>query len=107
MVMPPAIAEGFMAAVAAWPEEWAGPRNAQAQQWREAALKLLRALAAAGCRLGILTRNDHALAKLTLEAIARYPLITYDDAFTGRGQINKAFLGRGLKPKVVLTAIGE
>lgn len=33
-----------MAAVAAWPEEWAGPRNAQAQQWREAALKLLRAL---------------------------------------------------------------
>ncbi|TAH43557.1 MAG: CysB family HTH-type transcriptional regulator [Betaproteobacteria bacterium] len=42
---------------------------------------------------------------LTLEAIARYPLITYDDAFTGRGQINKAFLGRGLKPNVVLTAI--
>ena len=37
-------AQGFMAAVAAWPEEWAGPRNAQAQQWREAALKLLRAL---------------------------------------------------------------
>lgn len=42
---------------------------------------------------------------LTLEAIARYPLITYDDAFTGRGQINKAFLGRGLRPNVVLTAI--
>ncbi|HRQ58920.1 MAG TPA: HTH-type transcriptional regulator CysB [Azoarcus taiwanensis] len=42
---------------------------------------------------------------LTLEAIARYPLITYDDAFTGRSLINKAFLGRGLKPNVVLTAI--
>lgn len=42
---------------------------------------------------------------LTLEAIARYPLITYDDAFTGRSLINKAFLGRGLKPEVVLTAI--
>ena len=42
---------------------------------------------------------------LTLEAIARYPLITYDDAFTGRSVINKAFLGRGLKPNVVLTAI--
>ncbi|MDO9596820.1 MAG: HTH-type transcriptional regulator CysB [Azoarcus sp.] len=42
---------------------------------------------------------------LTLEAIAAYPLITYDDAFTGRGHINKAFLGRGLRPKVVLTAI--
>jgi DNA-binding transcriptional LysR family regulator len=42
---------------------------------------------------------------LTLEAIARYPLITYDDAFSGRSLINKAFLGRGLKPNVVLTAI--
>ncbi len=42
---------------------------------------------------------------LTLEAIARYPIITYDDAFTGRGLINKAFLGRGLKPNVVLSAI--
>lgn len=42
---------------------------------------------------------------LTLEAIARYPIITYDDAFTGRGLINKAFLGRGLKPRVVISAI--
>jgi len=42
---------------------------------------------------------------LTLEAIARHPIITYDDAFTGRGLINKAFLGRGLRPNVVLTAI--
>ncbi|HJV25208.1 MAG TPA: HTH-type transcriptional regulator CysB [Aromatoleum sp.] len=42
---------------------------------------------------------------LTLEAISRYPIITYDDAFTGRSLINKAFLGRGLRPKVVLTAL--
>ena len=42
---------------------------------------------------------------LTLEAIARYPLVTYDDAFTGRSLINKAFVGRGLRPNVVLTAI--
>jgi LysR family cys regulon transcriptional activator len=42
---------------------------------------------------------------LTLEAIARYPIITYDDAFTGRGQINKAFLSRGIKPRIVLTAL--
>ncbi|MDX5363749.1 MAG: CysB family HTH-type transcriptional regulator [Pseudazoarcus pumilus] len=42
---------------------------------------------------------------LTLEAIARYPLITYDDAFTGRSKVNKAFLGRGLRPNVVLTAL--
>jgi LysR family cys regulon transcriptional activator len=42
---------------------------------------------------------------LTLEAIARYPLVTYDFAFTGRNKINEAFMGRGLKPNVVLTAI--
>lgn len=42
---------------------------------------------------------------LTLEEIARWPIVTYDFAFTGRNQINKAFLGRGLKPNVVLTAI--
>ncbi len=42
---------------------------------------------------------------LTLEAIAEYPVITYDFAFTGRSQINRAFETRGLKPNVVLTAI--
>ena len=42
---------------------------------------------------------------LTLEAISRHPVITYDFAFTGRSQINKAFEARGLAPNVVLTAI--
>ncbi|HEX6827810.1 MAG TPA: HTH-type transcriptional regulator CysB [Burkholderiales bacterium] len=42
---------------------------------------------------------------LTLEAIARHPVITYDFAFAGRSQINKAFEARGLTPNVVLTAI--
>lgn len=42
---------------------------------------------------------------LTLEAIARHPIITYDFAFTGRSEINKAFLARGLKPNVTLMAI--
>ena len=42
---------------------------------------------------------------LTLEAIARYPLVTYDSAFAGRGKINQAFAARNLKPNVVLTAI--
>ena len=46
-----------------------------------------------------------AAQPLTLEAIARYPLVTYDFAFTGRNRINEAFTGRGLKPNVVLTAI--
>jgi len=51
---------------------------------------------------------DHALLKekpLTLETISRYPLVTYDFAFTGRTQMNKAFERRSLTPNVVLTAI--
>jgi LysR family cys regulon transcriptional activator len=51
---------------------------------------------------------DHPIFKakpLTLEAIARYPIVTYDFAFAGRSQINKAFASRGLAPNVVLTAI--
>ncbi len=42
---------------------------------------------------------------LTLEAIAKYPIVTYDFAFAGRSQINKAFAARGLTPNVALTAI--
>ncbi len=42
---------------------------------------------------------------LTLEEIARHPVITYDFAFSGRSQINQAFAARGLTPNVVLTAI--
>jgi len=42
---------------------------------------------------------------LTLDAIARYPLVTYDFAFAGRSKINQAFARRDLKPNVVLTAI--
>ncbi|MBA4142069.1 MAG: HTH-type transcriptional regulator CysB [Nitrosospira sp.] len=45
------------------------------------------------------------LGKLTLEDIARYPIITYDFAFTGRSKINQAFDAKGLIPNVVLTAI--
>ncbi|HEX8874416.1 MAG TPA: HTH-type transcriptional regulator CysB [Nitrosospira sp.] len=45
------------------------------------------------------------LEKLTLEAIAQYPIITYDFAFTGRSKINQAFDAKKLVPNVVLTAI--
>lgn len=51
---------------------------------------------------------DHPLLaekRLTLEAIQKYPIVTYDFAFTGRSTINRAFEARGLKPNVVLTAI--
>jgi LysR family cys regulon transcriptional activator len=42
---------------------------------------------------------------LSLTALARWPLITYDSAFAGRSRINKAFELAQLTPNVVLTAI--
>jgi len=45
------------------------------------------------------------LKKLTLDAMADFPIITYDFAFTGRSKINQAFTDKGLNPNVVLTAI--
>lgn len=50
----------------------------------------------------------HPLLKektLTLEAIAQYPIITYDTAFSGRGKINEAFEKAGITPDIALTAI--
>lgn len=50
----------------------------------------------------------HALARqaaITLEEIARYPIITYDFAFANRSLVEKAFSQRGLEPRVVLTAL--
>jgi len=56
----------------------------------------------------VIAQPSHPILKaqpLTLEAIAKYPIVTYDFAFTGRSQINKAFAARGLTPNVALTAI--
>ena len=56
----------------------------------------------------VLVPRGHPLAKvkpLTLAAIAKYPIVTYDFTFTGRSQINAAFEAEGLTPKVVLTAL--
>ncbi len=44
-------------------------------------------------------------APLTLEKIVRYPLITYDFAFTGGSLVKRVFNQAGLEPNVVLTAI--
>lgn len=56
----------------------------------------------------IIVPPKHPLLKqqpVTLEAIALYPIITYDFAFTGRSKINQAFESKKLTPNVVLTAI--
>lgn len=41
---------------------------------------------------------------LTLEAIARWPLITYRRGITGRSRIDEAFNRKGLMPDIVLSA---
>lgn len=56
----------------------------------------------------VITPPGHPLLEqqpLSLKAIAKYPLITYDFAFAGRSKINKAFEARGLTPNIVLTAL--
>ena len=52
--------------------------------------------------------EKHALAQqeqITLEDLAKLPLVTYHPAFTGRTKIDTAFSQRRLQPNVVLEAI--
>lgn len=42
---------------------------------------------------------------LTLERIAEYPIITYHEGFTGRGQIDKAFADAALSPDIIMSAL--
>jgi LysR family transcriptional regulator, cys regulon transcriptional activator len=56
----------------------------------------------------VLVPKGHPLAAtrpLTLEALAKHPIVTYDFSFTGRSAINAAFAARGLEPNIVLTAL--
>jgi LysR family cys regulon transcriptional activator len=42
---------------------------------------------------------------ITLNDLARFPIITYEVGYTGRSHIDNAFAQAGLKPEVVLTAM--
>lgn len=56
----------------------------------------------------VVVPQGHPLANvrpLTLEAIASYPLVTYDPTFAGRTALDKAFAARGLEPEFALTAL--
>ncbi|MGB4347871.1 MAG: CysB family HTH-type transcriptional regulator [Burkholderiaceae bacterium] len=46
-----------------------------------------------------------ANTSLKLEELAQWPLITYDQGFTGRGHIDEAFRSKGLETDIVLTAM--
>ncbi len=56
----------------------------------------------------VVVPEGHPLAgakRLTLEAIARHPIITYDATFAGRTSIDRTFAARGLAPEIVLSAL--
>ena len=55
----------------------------------------------------ILVPKDHPLcqlSELTLDEVAKHPLVTYVFGFTGRSKLDEAFRQKGLDPKVVFTA---
>jgi len=55
----------------------------------------------------VVVPKDHplcSLSSLTLEDVARYPIVTYVFGFTGRSKLDEAFRQVGLSPEVVFTA---
>jgi LysR family cys regulon transcriptional activator len=56
----------------------------------------------------VVVPKDHPLAsieRLSLEELAKHPLITYTFGFTGRSQLDAAFERAGLHPQLALTAV--
>jgi LysR family cys regulon transcriptional activator len=56
----------------------------------------------------VIAPEGHPILKsqpLSLSELAKWPLITYDTAFTGRSRINRAFERIGAVPNVALTAL--
>lgn len=57
---------------------------------------------------GVVVPKGHPLdkpGKLTLETLAEWPIITYHEGFTGRGNIDRAFARAGLAPDIVMSAM--
>ncbi|RYZ83701.1 MAG: CysB family HTH-type transcriptional regulator [Moraxellaceae bacterium] len=56
----------------------------------------------------IITPQGHPLAQqqtVTLDELAKWPLITYHGGFTGRSKIDSAFAQAGLTPDIVMSAL--
>jgi LysR family cys regulon transcriptional activator len=56
----------------------------------------------------VIVPKGHPLAKagkLTLEQLAKHPLITYHEGYTGRALIDRTFAEAGLAPDIVLSAL--
>lgn len=57
---------------------------------------------------GIIVPKGHPLTRvkqLTLQAIVRYPIVTYHEGFTGRSMIDETFAKAGLKPEIAMAAL--
>jgi LysR family cys regulon transcriptional activator len=58
---------------------------------------------------GVVAPKGHPLldrtGPLTLEALAEWPIITYHEGFTGRGNIDRTFANAGLAPDIVMSAM--
>ena len=57
---------------------------------------------------GVIVPTGHPLeaeVKLTLQAIADYPVVTYHQGFTGRARIDEAFAAAGLEPEITMAAL--
>ena len=59
-------------------------------------------ITASSCRRAMRWRSAKPL---TLEAIAEWPIITYHEGFTGRGNIDQTFANAGLAPDIVMSAM--
>lgn len=56
----------------------------------------------------IITPKDHPLARqqsISIDELAKWPLITYHGGFTGRSKIDSAFASAGLNPDIVMSAL--
>ena len=55
----------------------------------------------------VIVPQGHVLAEqpLTLERLAREPIITYEPGYTGRSHIDEAFAAAGLAPQIALSAM--
>jgi len=57
---------------------------------------------------GVIVPKGHPLTRvkqLTLQAIAKYPIVTYHEGFTGRSMIDETFAKAGLKPEIAMAAL--
>jgi len=56
----------------------------------------------------VIVPEGHPLEReqpLTLQALARFPIVTYHEGFTGRARIDHSFAAAGLQPDIIMTAL--